>query len=115
MICDEWGEASFPVPDRFVGEPEATHQEHLSQVTQAQFIAQPTLDDEEYNFCGELDKVEGSANALIEFASASRTTESSIAKRSFPGQFPCLIGLAIRAEWAVHQEFGYSSLLVKIC
>jgi hypothetical protein len=56
-------------------------QEHLSQISQAQFIAQPPEHDEEHDIGGIFKKVEGSATPFIENALTGRTAERSIAKR----------------------------------
>jgi hypothetical protein len=59
------GQFGFPVAHRFVGEDEATDQEHLGQVTQAQLVAEPKEHHEKDDISGELNMVEHRTGPLV--------------------------------------------------
>ena len=61
-----------------MAEDEAALQEHLGQVAQAQFVAQPPQDNQEHNVCGNGEVVEGGAAPLVEAASAGRAAERAV-------------------------------------
>jgi hypothetical protein len=56
-------------------------QEHLRQITEAQFIAKPPEHDEQDDIGGVFQIVERGPGAFVEDASAGRTAERSIAQR----------------------------------
>jgi hypothetical protein len=45
LVGSQWRKARFPCPDGILCEDQATLQEHLGQITQAEFVAQAPQDD----------------------------------------------------------------------
>ena len=71
-------ELGFPVADRLVTEHDAADQEHLRQVAQAEFIAQPPEHHERDDVGRILGPVQQAPAALIELLAASATAKSAV-------------------------------------
>ena len=65
-IDQRWRQLRFPVPDSFVAEFDPPDQEHLRQITQAQFVSEAPEDHQRDDVGRVLSAVENSTAALIE-------------------------------------------------
>jgi hypothetical protein len=65
-IDQRWRQLHFPVPDDFVAEFDPPDQEHLWQITQAQFVPEAPEDNQRDDIGRVLSAVENSTAALIE-------------------------------------------------
>ena len=72
-------ELGFPLPHRFVAENEATGQEHLRQIPQAQLVAQAPKYHEGDDIAGVLRLVQHIGAALVELLAAFTTADGSLA------------------------------------
>ena len=106
-----------------MGEFEASHQEHLGEVSQAQFVPDAPQHNQEYNVCWELKMVIRSASALVECASTLRTAEDPVAQRRFLGQLACLSACTVGAihmyssvkDYSIRIRIPDEQILTKYC
>jgi hypothetical protein len=82
-----------------VSERKATHQKHLSHVTQAQFVAESPQHRKQDDIGGEFEMVKRRASSLIENAVTIWTEERRITEFGFLCSFP---GVNCGAIGAVH-------------
>lgn len=78
-------------------EGEAAREEHLRQIAQAEFVAQPLQDDEQGNVGGHLQVIDGRARAFVKGAPAGAATEEPIPQRCRSLQLLCRIPQTVRA------------------
>jgi len=78
MLSKQRRKPCLPIPYGFVSKYKAVGQEHLRQIPQAQFVAQPPHEDEKDDVRGILKEVEGRARPLIEESLAGLAAELPI-------------------------------------
>ena len=74
-LREQRSEALLPLPHGLMGEGEAAREEHLGQIAQAEFVAQPPEHDEQRAVGGDLQVVDGRARPLVEGTPAGTTAE----------------------------------------
>src|SRR5580700_374554 len=80
-IDQRWRQLRFPVPDSFVAEFDPPDQEHLRQITQAQFVSEAPEDHQRDDVGRVLSAVENSTAALIELLSTNTAPEAPVTAR----------------------------------
>jgi hypothetical protein len=81
-----------------MSERESTQQEHLRQIPQAEFVAQPAQHDLEYDVSRKLEVVERSARSFIRLAATADTTEHLVTEISGAIQLSQIVRLAMRTD-----------------
>jgi len=81
-IADHRPEPCFPSADRLMSELEAALEEHLAQISKAEFIAQPPADHEEDDVGGELEEVERGPGSIVESASTGTAPVAGVTEES---------------------------------
>jgi len=94
----QWGKPFFPVPHRFMRELVSTHEKHLRQIPQTEFVSQPAQYDLEHDVSGKLEVIEWSAGSFIRFAVTIATTEHWVTESSSAIQLLEDVGLAMRTD-----------------
>src|SRR6516164_518355 len=74
-------ELRLPITNRLIGEHEAADQEHLSQISQTEFVAKPPKHHERYHIARILCPVQQATASFVELLGAVQTTEPAIALR----------------------------------
>jgi len=78
MINQHWREFRLPFTDRFVAEFDPANQEHLGQITQAGFVAEPPEHHERDDVGGILGAVQNAAAAFIELFGAVTAAKTPV-------------------------------------
>src|SRR5579872_1144964 len=92
-------ELRLPIANRLVGEHEATGQEHLSQISQAEFVTESPKHHERNHIARILHPVQQATTPFVELLRAVQTTETAIALR---GAFRALLDGKRSAFRAAH-------------
>jgi hypothetical protein len=81
VLCQCRRELGLPIPHGLVAENEASDQEHLGQITQAELVAQPPEHHESNDIARVLGSVQQAGAALVELLATLAAAESAIALR----------------------------------
>jgi len=87
LLCEKWGKSCFPLSNGLIGEHPSSFQEHLSEISQTQFLSKPPEDNQKDHIGGIFQEVERRACTLVEETLASGATKQTIAKRGLLGLF----------------------------
>jgi hypothetical protein len=97
VVDQGWGELRLPVTDGFVTEFDASDQEHLRQITQAQFVSEAPEDHQRDDVGRVLSAVENSTAALIELLSTNTAPKAPVTVRRSLRPFRNLRRVALNA------------------
>jgi len=89
-VGKEWSEAGFPLADRFVRDGEASEEELLRDVTEAELVAEAPKDRVEDDIGRVLELIEGRAGALVEAPAAGTADEPGVADGGGSRPLSCL-------------------------
>ena len=78
-LSQGWGELGLPVSHGLIAEPEATDQDHLTQIPQAQLVTQPPEHHESDDVGGVLGPVQHRARALVPLLATRAAAEPAVA------------------------------------
>src|SRR5580658_4476814 len=96
-IDQRWRQLRFPVPDSCVAEFDPPDQEHLRQITQAQFVPEAPEDHQRDDVGRILSAVEHTTAALIELLSTNTAPEAPVTARRSLRPFGNLQRVALNA------------------